>query len=635
MKKLVIAFFSVTFFMTSFSQNVFSYGKNVVTKEEFVRAFNKNPVAGTDRKKALKEYLNLYINFKLKVQAAYDAGLDKDAAQQYELQNFKKQIADNIINDEANVKALVKQAFERSRKEIRLQQVFIEVPKNTDTTEAYKKIKLAYKQLKDGKDFGAAAQEFATDEATRQTKGDLGFITAFTLPYEIENDVYALKPNSFSAPVKTKAGYHIFKNAGERTSLGSRRIAQILVAIPPNATIEDKNNALHKADSLYNLVTNGNDFGALAAAVSNDLSSSNNRGELPEFTIGTYNPDFESVAFSLKSKDEISKPFQTAYGFHILKLLEAKPAPTDVSDPNTQAVLQAKVNRDRRLDLSKKELIQKKLAVIKFKPSTIKFEDLHAYTDSTITNHSLSTIHGINAGTTLFSFAKQNIKADDWVKFVKSSTYFPPDEERYKEFINTTADQYYRNNLDDFNKEYSTQVKEFKEANMLFGIMEKNVWAKANTDTAGLKEYYNQHKLKYTWPPSADAIIVTCKDENFAKNIREKLKANTENWRQLTGNNGTDISADSGRFELGQLPVIDRTNFTQGLFTAAVKNQSDNSYTFNYIVKVYNEPAQRSFEDARGMVISDYQQLLETKWISELKKKYPVKINEAVFQTIK
>jgi len=641
MKKIVLAFTSITLATGSFSQAVFTYGKNAVTKDEFVRAFNKNPTANADRKKSLKEYLDLYINFKLKVQAAFDAGLDKDATQQFELQNFKKQMADNVINDEANVKALVKEAFDRSQKEIHLQQVFIEVPQNTDTTEAYKKIQSAYKQLKEGKEFAEVAQEFANDEATKQSKGDIGFITVFTLPYDIENKVYNLKSNSFSAPVKTKAGYHIFKNAGERKSLGSRRVAQILITVPPNASVEDNNLASRKADSLYNLLKKGTDFGALAATVSNDLSSSNNRGELPEFTTGTYNANFEDVAFSLKTNGDISKPFQTEYGYHILKLLEAKPALSNLNDPVTFASLQEKVTKDNRLELSKKELIQKKLALINYKPSVFKTDDLYIFTDSALQNINPVAVKGINGSTPIFSFARQNIKASDWVKFVKGSraTSYLTNKDRYrelyKEFITAAADEYYRNNMDLYNADYSRQVKEFKEANLLFGIMEKNVWGKANTDTSNLLQYYNQHKSKYIWPASADVVIVTCNSEKQAHEIQQKLKDNVNNWRQITGNNGTDVAADSGRYELGQLPVVDRTNFTPGLITAPVKNLNDGTYTFNCIVKMYNEPGQRSYDDARGMVISDYQQVLEEKWIAELKKKYPVKVNQGIFQSIK
>jgi len=641
MKRIGLAFIFITIITCSFAQSVFTYGNKSVTKDEFVKAFNKNPNMAGDRKKALKEYLDLYIKFKLKVQAAYDAGLDKDATQQYELQNFRNQIADNIINEQANVKALAKEAFLRSQKEIHLAQVFIEVPGNADTAEGYKAIHTAFKQLQQGKSFSAVSQEFSTDESIKQAKGDLGYITAFSLPYDLETIIYNLKINSFSAPIKTKAGYHIFKNTGERPVSGSRRVAQILIAIPPEASVIDKNAVLKKADSIYSLLLNSANFGDLAATASNDMSSNNNKGELPEFTVGTYNTDFENAAFSLKKPGDISKPFQTSYGFHILKLLEAKPVDTDSNKTGVLANFEEKVIKDHRLDKSRNQVIEKKLALIKYKPAKYNENNLFTFTDSAILKANAAAIKGIDENTVLFSFAKQNIKAGDWINFVKSVRNSPDQDSRdnypalFKKFIQSAAVDYYRKNLSDYNSGFSKQVNEFKEANLLFGIMEKNVWNRANTDTAGLIQYYNLHKSKYVWLPSADAIIVTCNNLNTAKEIQQRLKDSASNWRKITANYGSDAIADSSRFELSQLAVADRTNFTPGLLTTPVKNTNEGTYTFNYIIKVYHEPALRNLNDARGMVISDYQQVLEDKWIQELKNKYPVKVNEVVFKSIK
>ena len=641
MKRILFAFIFITVISSSFAQTLFTYGKNAVTKDEFIRAFNKNPNINGDRKKALRDYLDLYTKFKLKVQAAYDAGLDKDSIQRSELENFRRQVADNIINEQANVKALVKEAFSRSQKEIHLAQVFIEVPGNADTAEAYKNIHTAYKQLREGKDFATVSQQFSTDEATKQAKGDLGFVTVFTLPYDLETIAYSLRINSFSAPVKTKAGYHIFKNTGERKPLGSRKVAQILIAFPPDATIKDKNAALHKADSVYNLLLKGTNFADLAAGVSNDLSSSNNGGELPEFSTGTYSADFEQVAFSLKKPGDISKPFQTSYGFHILKLIETKPVPTDLNDPAVLTGLEEKVTKDDRMINAKKDLLYKKLALLKYKPVKYNEKNLFTFTDSAAQKAHSIAIKGVSEETLLFSFAKQNVKAGEWINFVKTARNDPAQnfkdnyKELFKEFVQETADEYYRKNLEDYNSNISRQIKEFKEANLLFGIMEKNVWGRANTDTAGLIQYYNLHKAKYIWPPSADAIVVTCKTAKLAGTMQIKLKDNVTHWRQITGDNGSDVVADSSRFELGQLAVAERTNFAPGLLTAPVKNTNDSTYTFNYIIHVYDEPARRTFEDARGLVTSDYQQEVENKWIEELKKKYPVKVNEAVFRSIK
>ncbi len=640
MKKLALAFIGIASVAASYAQTVFTFGKNAVSKDEFVRAFNKNPNISGDRKKALREYLDLYTNFKLKVQAAYDEGLDKDATQQYELQNFKRQIADNIINDQANVKQLVKEAFDRSQKDIHVAQIFVEVGPDEDSAAAFKTINTAWKELKEGKDFGEASASYSTEESVRQSKGDLGKITVFTLPYEIENIIYSLKPGTYSAPFRSKIGYHIFKNISESKSQGSRRVAQILIAMPPNPTEEQKAAASRKADSVYQLVTGKENFSSVVATLSNDLSSSPTKGELPEFTIGTYNSTFENVAFSLSKPGDISKPFATNHGYHIIKLLEAKPAAADLNDGSVYAGLQDKVSKDSRLEKSKNELIEKHLALIKYKPAAVKESELFVYTDSAVHNKGVTGFKTINENTVLFSFAKQNIKVADWVKYIKASqqnneegikNYSP----FYKKFIRTSADDYYRTNLGDYNDDYTRQVKEFKEANLLFGIMEKNVWGKANTDSLGLLAYYNQHKEKYMWPASANAIIITCNTEKLAEEIAQKIKANPSDWRQITANNGSDVIADSSRYELSQLPVQEHTDFTENLVTIPVKNKQDESYTFNNVLKVYKEPGQRNFEDARGMVISDYQQVLEAKWIESLRKKYPVKVNEQVFDTIK
>ena len=393
------------------------------------------------------------------------------------------------------------------------------------------------------------------------------------------------------------------------------------------------------ADSLYNLLQQGTGFEALSTSVANKAGSQN-KEELPEFTAGTYSPDFENIAFALTKPNQYSKPFQTALGIHILKLIAANPAPKDLNDAATFASLQLKVMRDNRLDWSKKNLISKKLAVIKYKPGAINETELLRYTDSVIRKANIPAIKNINEKTIIFSFEKQNVTAGDWIRFARVAPQLPNYvtgkslASLYRDYISAAADEYYRNHLEQYNPDYAKQVKEFNEANLLFAIMQKKVWGKTNADTAGLVTYYNQHKSKYIWEASADAVIINCSSKQLANEVQQKILAKPLDWKIITKSAGSDVSVDSGRFELGQLPVIDRTNFTAGLVTAPVKSETEDTYTFNYVIKVYHQPSQRSFEDAQSMVITDYQQVIENKWIAELKKKYPVKINEAVFRTI-
>jgi peptidyl-prolyl cis-trans isomerase SurA len=204
----------------------------------------------------------------------------------------------------------------------------------------------------------------------------------------------------------------------------------------------------------------------------------------------------------------------------------------------------------------------------------------------------------------------------------------------YEEFIEVSAFDYYRQHLEEYNKEFAYQLNEFKEGNLLFEIMQRKIWDPASTDSAGLKKYYTAHKDKYWWESSADAIIFTATNEKASEEYRNKLKENYKDWRKYIDLSGGHLQGDSGRFELGQIPVVDRTNFTEGLITANVRNETDNTVAFAYIVKLYPNREVRGFTDARGFVINDYQLYLEEQWIAELKKKYPVKINEAVLKDL-
>jgi peptidyl-prolyl cis-trans isomerase SurA len=303
--------------------------------------------------------------------------------------------------------------------------------------------------------------------------------------------------------------------------------------------------------------------------------------------------------------------------------------------------LKEKVIKDERLARAKKALISKQLSLIKYKPAVYNEKDFWNYTDSALSYRSVSSFSTLKEKTVLFSFAQQKITLADWVQFARSirQSGSPlsrlPNKELMQEFVKATGAEYYRSHLNDYSAAFRQQVQEFKEANMLFGIMDVNVWSRANTDTAGLYEYYKSNKAKYQWAPSADALIIVSSNQQVAEEVKQKIKPDFSNWHSVIDLYNGTVTADSGRYELTQLPVVDKTNFLAGVVTLPVKNDVDGTYTFNYIIKVYKQNDQRSFEDARGMVISDYQQVLEDRWLAQLKKKYPVKVNTAVFNSIR
>ncbi len=308
----------------------------LVTKDEFLRAYNKNKTTAANKEEAMKDYLDLYIKFKLKVQAARDLHLDTLASLQSDLQNFRSQIEESYLKDEKQVDALVNEAFNRSRKDIHPLHFYVSINEKmtpADTLKLYKAINETYEELKKGAtDYDKILSEIKEKTAPVQ-QNDMGMITVFTLPYEFENIVYGLKPGDVSKPYRSKKGWHIFKIVEERPAVGKIKVAQILFAVPAgNITMRDR--AKQLADSVYKVLKSGGNFGEMARMYSNDKTTYMSGGVMPEFGVAKYDAGFERVAFSLKNDSDISEPFQTEFGYHIIKRISRLPIAADKNDEN-------------------------------------------------------------------------------------------------------------------------------------------------------------------------------------------------------------------------------------------------------------------------------------------------------------
>jgi peptidyl-prolyl cis-trans isomerase SurA len=636
MKKLLLVFVFISFVFISYGQTLFTYGNHSVSSSEFINAYNKNKTPVTDSVQALRKYLDLYINFKLKVQAAKDIQLDTLPSLEADLQNFRSQIQNSYLNDEKEVDRLVNEAFERSQKDIHAVYYFVS-NENTDSSKAKKMIEEVAKKLKDDKPDSEILSGEKSDPQIE--KGDLGFITVFSLPYEFENIVYSLKPGQSSAPYPTKKGWYVFKNAGERPAVGKINIAQILFAVPPGDN-SHKERIKKLADSVYAALKNGSDFATLAKQFSDDRTTYMNGGILPEFGTAKYDPVFENYAFSLQKDGEVLKPFETKFGFHIIKRISATPVPATKNDDAFMYNLKQQVLNDSRIDVAKQKFLKEILPQIGFKKNNINEENLWRMSDSSLLKNKNITIDGINENTVLFSFNNhQKTTVRDWIVYLRNSNRTLPGEmhQSYKkifsDFINASAVANYASRLEEFNAAFRTQIEEFKEGNMLFEIMQKKVWQKASADTSELRQFYNSHPQKYFWNSSAEAVIFSCSDKSIADNTIKQLQKGKD-WRQIVNDDQSHVQADSGRFELGQIPVVERTNFTTGLITMPVINKNDGTAVFAKILKLYPAHQPRSFQDSRGLVINDYQNYLEQKWVEQLKKKYPVNVNEKAFKSL-
>ncbi len=644
MKK--IFFITLLFFGAAASaQTLFTYGSHAVDAKDFLRAFNKNNLQPTGNKaKAISDYLQLYIKSKLKVREAYDKRYDTLPQIVMEVSNLRTQIAENFMTDPAMVAKMGKEAFERSQKDIRVSHIFISLRNAAgfiDSAAALQKLDIVTKRLAKGEDFGKLAQELSDDTTAKKNKGDLGFITVFTLPYEFENVIYATATGKYSKTVASKIGYHIFKNTGERKAAGKIKAQQILLAFPPNADETTKKQIGKLADSLYKRLLAGDNFNHLASAFSNDYVTAATGGLMPDISVGQYDPAFEAVLWSLPKDGAISKPFVTAYGWHIVKRVSKKPVVTDPNDKANLQELEQKIKTDTRWKSSKDFIYNQLKAKLVVKRHGYDDAAVWAMSDSVLDYKPMTAAgRSIIATTPMFSIGDSVYDANDWVNYANTYRFkqdgsgakpWPQVREEFEQFMMVN---YYRDHLEEFNEDFKNQMSEFKDGNIFFEIMQQEVWNKAQSDTAALLALYEKNKKNYLWKQSADAVVFFCADEVTAKMAYDQLKKNPADWKKVADSYTEKIVADSSRYEWDQLPNMNKMAPKAGLITTPVVNKTDNTASFAYIVQVNTQPVQRSFNEAKGLVINDYQAVLEQKWDEALRKKYPVVVDQKVLAEI-
>ena len=647
MKKLLVLGCFITSCYCVAAQTLFTYGKHKVDKEEFLRAFYKNNT-GDKSEKAMRDYLNLFIAFKLKVQAGRDMGLDTMPDQKADLERFRTQIEEEYLTDDSVVNALCSEAFHRSKTDVRIAHIFIPFDpshindiapgaEQYDTATAFSAAMQAYAALKKGEDFGAVAMRYSQDSSVKNNQGDLGYINVFTLPYPLENIAYHLADGAFSAPYRSSIGYHIIKRTASRPAFGKMRAAQILLAYAVNESPEGKQHQQQLSDSLYNVLKNGGDFEALAKQFSAERNAYITGGLMPDFGVGRYDPAFEKAVLALQHDGDLTHPFETSYGIHIVKRVKHIPVNTDSSQ--AVAMYKADVLQDARINLARDKFSEQVVQQVGYKKVFQQDDLLWKTTDTVLATDNLPDDGGIAGETVLFFVGDQSKSMGSWLHYVKSirSNYRPntplPYATIWKKFVALSANEYYNRHLEVYNSRFRNQLHEFAEGNLLFDVMEKEVWNKAAEDKAALHAYYDTHNTSYIWGPSVSAIYFTTSDKETTEAVRANIQSYILRWRLLSENTNGKIIADSARFEISQIPG-DPSDIKAGMLTAPVTDTAGGTINFVYITNVYREPAQKSFEEAKGMVINDYQMLLEERWVASLKKQYPVKVKQKIFRQL-
>lgn len=650
MRKLVLSALAFAFAVASSqAQTLFTYGSKPVSKQEFLRIYEKNNINKKSdfSEPALREYLNLYSLFKMKVNEAEILQLDTVHSIAAELDNYRHQLAKNYLTDKEVSNKLVDEAYNRMKEEVHVEHILISclpsaVP--ADTAIAYAKIDSIYKAITSGKaDFAKMAQEYSDDRGTRALGGDIGYMTALQTVYPFENAVFNTPVGKISKPFRTQFGYHILKVLDRRPTRGEVQVAHILIATTKsnNGLVQD--HAKAKADSVEMLLKQGVPFDTLVKRFSEDRLSIANNGVLAPFGAGRMVPAFENAAFALKNVGDVSAPVHTDYGYHIIKLLKKIPLQ---SFDSLLPSLKRRIDNDSRSQIAQTEFMNKIKKANGFKeyPAALDevIEKMKAIPDSGAKANILRASDFSRMSKPMFELGGHKYLQSDFFSYAENLTHGRLNGPReavtrdiYKMYVENTVTDFEEHTLADRNQDFRNLMEEYRDGIMIFELMDRNVWGKATKDSVGLKAFYESHKDHYQWEPGFTGDVYRFKDKaTMTKGLAllQKGKKEEDLNKELNIEQVPDaFSVQKGHYEFSRFKEVPQSDIVVGKPSNAVHNV-DGTYTVVVADKVFTQPSQKSLDEARGYVSAEYQDELEKTWSAALRAKYPMKVDEKVFQ---
>lgn len=615
--------------------------------DEFIRVYNKNlDLVKDDSQKDLDNYLDLFIGYKLKVNKANKLGLQDGKKYQGELKTYRTQLSKNYITDTKVTKALIDEAYQRSQKEISASHILFLVDENAlpaDTLKAYNKAIDVRKKALAGEDFGKLAAQYSEDPSAKENNGDLGYFSVFRMVYPFETGAFKTPKGQISMPVRTRYGYHVIKVNDIRNNRGDITVAHIMIMKPKKENAEETAKAKSTINEIYQKLKQGEDFAALAKQFSQDKSNASNGGQLNRFSSGELSStEFEDHAFALQKPGEISEPFESQFGWHIVKLVEKHPVKTL---EEVQPDFENRIRRDDRSKLITESLTQKLKKKYTVKRDVAGFDFAVKAINDSIYSGTWSlpaNIDAYKAKTVLIINKDKKVDAKSFLEYVNTQqranlTAKPVSRLASVLFDKFTEDQlnvYYNDNLEKEFPEFAIVMEEYRDGLLLFDLMEKEIWEKAKNDTIGLQKFYDTNKANYQWKARVDADVFSSTDEKMVKQAKDYLAQGKDAAfikEKLNVDKKVNIIEKSGTFEQESDALPKQASWKIGI-SDIIKEGN-----YYYVVKTNKllPAGPKTLEEAKGRVINDYQQYLESTWVSDLKKEFTIQVNQDTFEKVK
>jgi peptidyl-prolyl cis-trans isomerase SurA len=644
MRKGLLLLLLLQFSVALFAQKdtLITLGDDVISSEEFLAVYNKNKNVGKDiDPKTPEEYLELYINFKLKVKEATTLGKDTLPGFIREFGGYRAQLAKPYLVDKKTEEKVVAEAYERMQYEVRASHIMLDLPADAlpaDTLRVYNELMKVRKEIIAGASFEDKAKEISTDTYSAVNGGDLGYFTVFNMVYPFESAAYNTPQGEISMPVRSPYGYHLVKTVDKRPNRGKVKVAQIFVISDNKTSKEKQAEAERKVQEIYKQLQEGAEFELLCKQYSDDKSTSSIGGVMKPFGINEMLYEFQEASFAIENVGDYTEPFKSERGWHIVKLIEKIPVG---SFEESEKSIKKSIKNDARSSKGRNSLIVTLKKEYNFKDYPKRLKDVNRLVDESFLTAKWNGTEAKKLTKTLMEFAGTKYTQGDFAAYLeknqrpvrKGNEIEKEVYKFYNNWVNSTIIQYEDGQLESKYPEFRLLVNEYRDGILLFDLTQETVWDKASKDTTGLKAFHEAHKSDYMWGKRVNAVVVSCSDKSTATKVMKSLKKNSSLQSILDKYNKDSeltVKLDSNLYSEGQNALIDKVEWVKG---ASAIVEEDKRAKFVYIYEVL-EPMEKELMEARGLIISDYQKELETAWIAELRAKYPVTVNKDLFKKV-
>ena len=638
---LGIAILSVTAtFAQKKSDVLMTINDQKVTVKEFEQVYRKNlDLVQDENQKSVDGYLDLFVDYKLKVAEAYKQKLNERTSYVKDFSKYEEQLSRNYLYEEQVTADLIQEAFDRSRQEVDASHVLIlcnfdALPQ--DTLVAYNKIKDIKAKVSLGEDFSKLATDFSEEPGVDKSKGRLGYFSAFALVYPFETMAYNTPVGQVSDIVRTQYGYHIIKVHDKREKAPQIRVAHIM------ASSRDGNEAKAKEriTEIDALLKQGQSFEDLAKQYSDDKATGVKGGEMRAFSRGGLKaPAFEDAAYSLQKPGDVSKPIKTRFGWHIVKLIELLKMPTF---EEAKPTLEQKVrSTDRSKIITNAVNVQLKEKVQYKKVEDLSFFETYVGDDVMDRKWEFTEIPK-GQDKVLFSMETEKVYYSDFAKYVanRQSKARPYKQKTtllkayYDEFETIKLKENFRKNLEATNDEYATVIREYRDGLLIFEVMGDNVWNKAKQDTLGQEAFFLKNQGNYQWKKRIEADILSATTMAEAKTVQAMLNGGTDAAgikKSMNVNDKVAVVVTSETFEIGDSRLPSNTEWRVGVSDIIEDNKS-----FVVVnVKKQLPAGPKTRDDVKGKVLSDFQAQVEKDWMQSLRDSYKVTMNKKALKKLK